>query len=596
MRKLPFLILALALLTLCLSGCASTEKDGGLLVLLEEGEGFSAEENALRVTPGEDASFVLQVKKSVTVLSADYRGDYEIAEEDGQTRLTLRNVRYPTRVKLSLAAKSGQIRYEANGGATPDGGSSVVKSHSLSVHPRANTALGTDLFARDGYTLASWNTAADGSGERIGLGSRVTLSGGEQLLYAQWARWSDEACFSWTETEDGLTLTGYRGGDEPLVIPARIGGKPVRAIAAGAFRDCAARSVILPPGLMRVEDGAFEGAALRELTLFDDIAEISDAAFAGCAELRTLYINAVEAPFGYVYRKESVYADKVDLLLLAQGRKKLVFYGGCSMWYNLDGIQADKLFGSEYTILNLALNGTVSSAVQLQILLPYLEPGDILLHTPEISSRPQLMLTTAMGDDDAYLWCGLENNYDLFASVDLRSVAGVFDSFCRYLSLKDQRTDYNQFFSDDYRTPYLDGYGCISFYRSEHKEKLADRVSVRPELLEGEDLSTLGAYYAMLAERGVRVYVSCACINLDALPEGQEAEIPAADAVFRSSLESMGVTPISHLGDYLFREEDFYDTNYHLLSELARQNTARWMRDLLAQMRADGLWEKEAEP
>ena len=596
MRKSLFLILAL-LPVLCLAACGEPKTEAeSLLVLLEEGDGFSTEQYALRVLPGEDAVFLLQMDRGVSLLSVDYRGEAEISEQDGLTKLRLLQVRFPTRVRLQTASRRGQIRYEANGGVAADGSTSRLKNYSLTTHPRANTSLGTDLFSREGYTLTSWNTQPGGSGQRVGLGSRVTLSGGELVLYAQWAPWSPEEDFQWVEEEKGVAVTGCRNRDARLVIPARLGGKPVLRLVAGAFADCPAETVILPPGLRVIDPDAFRNCALTELTLFDDLADFSDSCFTDCERLQTLHINAVEAPYGYVYRKESVYADKVDLLILAQGKKKLVFYGGCSMWYNLDGSQANKLFGSEYAILNLALNGTVSSAVQLQIMAAYLEPDDILFHTPEISSRLQLMLATGMGDDDSSLWCGLENNYDLFALVDLRTVDGVFDSFCRYLSIKDKRTDYNQFFSDDYRTPYIDGYGCIPFYRFSHKDRLADKVRVRPENLTGESLQTLQEYYAMLKERGVRIYVSCACLNLDALPEGDEEKIPEADELFRQTLSGMpGVTPISHQGDYLYHEEAFYDTNYHLLSEPAKQNTALWMRDLLAQMVQDGLWDKEAD-
>ena len=55
-----------------------------------------------------------------------------------------------------------------------------------------------------------------------------------------------------------------------------------------------------------------------------------------------------------------------------------------------------------------------------------------------------------------------------------------------------------------------------------------------------------------------------------------------------------GVTPISHQGDYLYRLEEFYDSNYHLLSEPAKQNTELWMQDLETQMVLDGLWEAKA--
>ena len=595
MKKL-LLFAAALVLTLCLSACGSAEKDDSLLVLIEEGSGYSAEQYAQRVRPGEDAVFLLTMDRGISLLSADYRGKTEIAEKDGVTELRLLDVRFPARVRLETASKRGQIRYEANGGASADGSTSYLKSYSLTVHPRANTALGTELFSRDGYTLFCWNTRPNGSGERIGLGSRLTLSGGERALYAQWAEWSPAEDFLWVEEEDGVAITGCRSRDGTLVIPAELNGKPVRRLAAGAFRSLPADAVILPPGLQVIEDGAFRDCSFTELTLFDDLAEFSDAGFEACSAWKTLYINAREAPYGYVFRKESVYADKVDLLILAQGKKKLVFYGGCSMWYNLDGGQANRLFGSEYAILDLALNGTVNSAVQLQIMAAFLEPGDILFHTPEISSRFQLMLITEMREDDSNFWCGLENNYDLFALVDLRTTGGVLDSFCRYLSLKDKRTDYNQFFSDDYRTPYIDQFGCIPFYRSAHSEKLGDKVRVKPELLTAESLKTLGEYYAMLQDRGTRIYVSCACLNLDALPEGDEEKIPEADAVFRQTLSAMpGVTPISRQGDYLYRKEEFYDTNYHLLSEPAKRNTALWMRDLEAQMILDGLWEKEAD-
>ena len=594
MKKLLLFATALVLM-LCLSACGSVEKNDSLLVLIEEGSGFSAEQYALRVHPGEDAMFLLTMDRGISLLSTDYRGETEILEKDGVTELRLLDVRFPTRVRLETASKRGQIRYEANGGVAKDGSTSYLKTYSLTVHPRANTALGTDLFTRDGYTLFCWNTQPNGSGERIGLGSRLTLSGGERVLYAQWAEWSPSEDFQWVEEEDGITITGCQNRDGTLVVPEELNGKPVLRLTAGAFRSLPADAVILPPGLQVIENGAFQNCSFTELTLFDDLAEFSDAGFEACSSWKTLHINAKEAPYGYIFRKESVYADKVDLLILAQGKKKLIFYGGCSMWYNLEGSQANRLFGSEYAILNLALNGTVNSAVQLQIMAACLEPGDILFHTPEISSRFQLMLITEMREDDSNFWCGLENNYDLFTLVDLRTTGGVLDSLCHYLSLKDKRTDYYQFYSDDYRTPYIDQFGCIPFYRSVHYKKLGDKVSVKPELLTAESLKTLGEYYAMLQDRGVRIYVSCACLNLDALPEGDEEKIPEADAVFRQAISAMpGVTPISHQGDYLYREEEFYDSNYHLLSEPARQNTELWMRDLEAQMVLDGLWEAEA--
>ena len=546
-----------------------------VLVFIEEGEGFSVVQNGLSILPGEDALFEVQMERGIALTGTDYAGDYTLDARDRTVALTLRGVQYPTRIRLTLSTKYCTVLYEPNGGE----GTPMEKRYSLNTHPRPNTE--TNLFIRQGYTLLCWNTRSDGAGERIGLGSRVTPSNGRARLYAQWVKWNDEADFDW-EGEETVTITGYHGGGETLAIPGAIGGKPVTGVAAGAFTDCGASHIVLPSTMRTVEEGAFQRCAVRTLTLFDSVETISNGSLTDCLQFQTLYINAAEAPFGYVYRKESMYADKVELLIKAQGKKKMVFYGGCSMWYNLDAIQADRLFGEEYTVINMGLNGTVSSAVQMQIMNHYLEEGDVLFHAPEVSSRLQLMVFTEMGDNDSVLWAGLENNYDLFALVDLRAVGGALSSLCHYLSLKDKRTDYQQTYTgDDYRTVYLDAYGSIPFYRSGTVKNLADDVFLLPERV--KNLDTLGQYYAVLTAKGVSIYVSYACVNMDDVPEEQRGNVDAVDAAFRESVAAMdGPVLISRLSDYLYQRTDFYDTNYHLCSEPAKRNTAQWMKDLMA--------------
>lgn len=576
----------LVCLMLCLSFLLSSPTyadEKRILVFIEEGEGFSVAENGLRVLPGEDAVFTVQMDRGVILTETDYPRDYEMDVQNRAVTLTLQSVLYPTRVRLSVSAKYCAVTYDGNGGVSSSGETAFEKRYSLSTHPRPNTETG--LFTREGYTLLCWNTRSDGLGERIGLGSRVTPVNGRARLYAQWAKWSGAEDFDWVESES-VTITGYHGKAETLAVPSLLNGKKVTCIAASAFAGCEARTIILPQFLETVEDGAFTDCALRSLTLFDTIVSISDAAFVNCPQFQTLYINASEAPFGYVYRKESVYADKVELLMKALGQKKLVFYGGCSIWYNLDAIQADRLFGKEYQIINLGLNGTVSSAVQMQIMAHFLESGDVLFHTPELSSRLQLMRSPDMGENDSSLWAGLENNYDLFSLVDLRTVGGVFSSLTHYLGLKDKRTDYQQFFSDDYRTPYMDAYGSIPFYRSSTNKNLGDTVSLNPDLVSGHALDNLAAYYSLLSAKGVNIYVSYACVNLDALPQEERGNVEAMDRAFRESIAAMnGPVLISRLSDYVYHQNDFYDTNYHLLSEPAKQNTARWMRDLSAYLK-----------
>ena len=584
MKRLYFSLFALLLL---LCGCAQeSASQTPILVNIRETADFTVENNGQYILPGEDAVFTLRIKDGLALADTDYDGDQQAVMVDGKLQLTLEDVKYSSHVSLQLTDSYMAVTYDPNGAP----GEVSTCFYDTTVRQRPNTA--TELFQRDGHTLVSWNTRPDGTGERIGLGSRVTVPQEGLTLYAQWAKWSDAQDFQWTANEEGVTVTGYHGSDTVLVIPAAIEGNPVTAIAAGAFRNCPMTQVVFPNTLKTVEDGAFESCGLDTLVLFDNIETIGDGAFVDCQQLSRLCINAVEKPYGFNYRKESCYADKVDLLLQAKDEKKIIFYGGCSMWFNLDGDMLQPLTDQGYRVINMGLNGLADSGVQLQIIEHFLKQGDIFFHAPELSSAQQMMITTSMDNDNGdKLWCGLEYNYDLFTLVDMRTVPGVLDSLCGYLSIKKSGTDYADTFVKDGNT-FCDAFGCIPFYRDKANTALYDEVYMDPSYITEAGMARLKAVYDRYQSLGVRIYVSHACVNMDEVAEEQRASVGMVQWQFKKAIEAMdGPVLISELEDFLYQRSDFYDTNYHLLSEPARQNTAIWLRDVQAQMEQDGLWE-----
>lgn len=583
MKRIPVLLV----LILCLCGCARTETSR-IQITIPEGDGYTVEHNGQWVVPGEDAVFRIAPEPGLALGGTDYPGEVRTRIVDGYTELTVCQVRYPARIHLTLTEHFAQITYDPNGGE----GTPTTVLYDRATHDRPNTSSGRDLFTREGYTLTGWNTAPDGSGQRIGLGSRVTAGPEGITLYAQWAQWNPATDFTFT---DGVywTVTGYHGDSDIIVIPATVDGKAVGAIAHNAFRDCDAEQIVLPDTMVQVAEGAFRNCGFSSVILFDSIENISNASFRDCAQLHTLYINASQPPFGYRYRKESVYADKADLLIRAAGQRKLVFYGGCSTWYNLDAGMAEETLGEQYEILNLGLNGTVNSAVQMQILEALLEPGDILFHTPELASPTQMMRKISMDRDDDKLWCGLENNYDLVSLVDFGAVPGLLESFCAYLEQKDETADYGETYTDSQGRTYLDRWGSIPFERTETAPMLTDRVSLDPDCIDDGAMERLAQMYQRFSEQGVRVYVGYACVNLDAVPEEERDQVQTVDDRFRQAVEAMdGPVLISRLEDYLYHNEDFYDTNYHLRSDRASANTALWLRDLTAQLEQDAAEER----
>ena len=583
---------ALMLAAFLLSACAGERvSTTAVTVTVLDGAHYSVEVGSVSVEPGETASFLIQTDPGFSVAGADYRGDCRVTEDHGAYRLELNNVRYPTRVKLSLTQYAVTIEYVANGGEaiTPDG-NSVKKSYDITEHIRPNVSVGTDLFSRNGYTQTGWNTVPDGSGTRVGLGSRMTVDG-SAVLYAQWEKWTDAEQFSYRVADGKAVLTGCTGTEEQIVVPETIDGYAVCGIDALAFKGCPAKTVILPKSIERIEKDAFSGATLQELHLFDNVEFLTDESFAGCENLSTLYISAIEDPYGYSYRRESVLVDKLDRLIVTMGQDRLIFYGGCAMWYNLNGEMALEAFGDRYTVLNMGVNGVMGSLFQMELLRCFMTDRDILIHAPEISSRQQLLLNTALISHDDKLWSALEYNYDLVSLVDIRLFSGsFFESFRHYLNRKKPGGKYTDVYRDSKGRAYLDAIGSVPYERTETADKLSDSVELDPAYL--EDLSRLREEYALFTEKGIPIYVTYAAINIDQVPNEQRGNLDLMGELYTKAFSAMdGVTVIGDIHDFIYRYRDCFDTVYHLLSAPAMRGTRVWIDDLSAALKADGRWE-----
>lgn len=66
--------------------------------------------------------------------------------------------------------------------------------------------------------------------------------------------------------EDCMVLASYRGTDRELLLPEEIDGKPLVEIGKKAFLSCKQlQHIVLPSGIMRIQDWAFAGCAGLEI-------------------------------------------------------------------------------------------------------------------------------------------------------------------------------------------------------------------------------------------------------------------------------------------------------------------------------------------
>lgn len=529
---------------------------------------------------GDDIEFLLSFGKDCHFSSCSYPDYTVIARGADQYRLTLKNVKYSCRVSVRYSSTDAEIIYNVNGGEWTGGSDRpYLKHYTLNDHLRPNTLGGKDV-SRDGYVLVGWNTERDGSGEHIGLGSRVTVGEDKKiLLFAEWKKYDDSSLFDFEERDGAVTLTKYKGESNGIVVPAYIDGSRVRTIASGFANEIDIDSLVLPDGISTIDEQAFVNCDIKHLYLCDDIEKVSDESFSHSA-IHYLHINAVEAPCYIGISDNAEFADKIDRLMLNADKKKLIFFGGCSMSYGLNSELVNEVYGRDYFIMNMGVVGGTNAQFQFNCMTPYIGEGDIFIHAPEVGSSYQLMYDTKC---ELRLFTAIECNFDLLSYTDLTEMNGnVFDSFTEF---NDNRELMDKYDYDDYRDTYND-YGDIIIDRPStgKDEKLSENYRIRNDFLSRDSLSVLCDKYDLIRDAGAQVYVSYSPTNKKALTLSYTFAKGWEDFEndFRGILAERGYNVISRIEDYIMSGVYFYDADYHLNDEGAELRTRRLLADMIS--------------
>ena len=100
----------------------------------------------------------------------------------------------------SWTALADELSYQANAAAATG---SMDPTPGLTG---VEAVVAENAFVRPGYEFAGWNTAADGSGDAYAAGSKLMLTEGDDVLYAQWRALGDAV------RPSAVNLVAYEGG------------------------------------------------------------------------------------------------------------------------------------------------------------------------------------------------------------------------------------------------------------------------------------------------------------------------------------------------------------------------------------------------
>ena len=120
---------------------------------------------------------------------------------------------------------------------------------------------------------------------------------------------SEKSDYTYEIVNGSAVITAYCGSGGDVVIPASLGGYPVKVIGDSAFAKSAVTSVVLPDTLTKIDWFAFRDClSLTAVVGGDGVTEIGYGAFDGCPAALVVicpkgsYLAAYAASFGIAVR------------------------------------------------------------------------------------------------------------------------------------------------------------------------------------------------------------------------------------------------------------------------------------------------------
>ncbi len=455
---------------------------------------------------------------------------------------------------------SMQIVYHENGG-TKKSSFSGTDTFSAVFHQNPNTLPEQAYFTRDGYILTGYNTKADGTGEAVSLGSKATGGKGKIELYCMWEKNTPETEFETKAVGSGLKITGYKGNAETIVIPSKIGGKTVKGIDDYGFYNAQMKRIVIPSSVKTIGDEAFAGCEqLETLVLFDTVASISRDAFSDCKRLENVRINTATTLHSDWF---SCGAAKIDRLMWAKDKKKIIIIGGSGSLYGYDSEIIAKALNDEYEIINFGENANISAIVYFDIAEDFVKEGDIVLWCPEPG-----LYTLGYPNCGNRFWEFRKSDYDFTKYINPQ----YYEDF--YSSLGN--------FGASLTAAKYKSYDALSLNMSKYGDDLSPRewdgkkysYSFHYDITGKEALTEL---VASINEKGASVYFSFAAMQESGMQGVKEADVLAYE---NKILSIPGIVSISDYEDMIFDDDAFWNSAWHLSREGAAERSEQVAEDL----------------
>ena len=498
------------------------------------------------------------------------------------------------------------IVYHLDGGYVADTGEDVYvdKAAYSDIFAMQQTMESNGKLVRDGYVAVGYSTyPADyedyNSVNDIpgfsNMGGVCCVEGDSLDLHVVWAKESPDSDFIYekkeinvitdstvgfgslnqrTEKKTGIEIKGYVGEGGLVVIPEKIDGQPVLSIASGAFDGDITR-VVIPRTVKTVEKDAFSACeSLEEVVFFDSVVTVYDESFD--RNVSTVVLNAQRLPV-YSGQIEGSFNVKYDRLRTLEG-KKIVVVSGSSSLNGIDSELFEELMPG-YSVVNYGTNAANPSLFFLDVISKYAGEGDIIVHAPEYGAG------APMGTNEfhAKMFRGNEQCYDIFRDVDMSYYTDFWDSFREFQVGDSSDSSLVPAIHQSGKEYQLDAdinkYGDIGTVRTSVRGSFGSAFETFSDA--GLNDANLNAVNKKITARGAVMVMSFGPHDSSVI-RPSELEREVYDKVNAYCAEVLDYPVVSDVGEYIMEHKKFYDSEWHLNGEGAKERTRNLADDLKA--------------
>lgn len=463
------------------------------------------------------------------------------------------------------------IVYHGNGGETKCGDDLLFYPHVKGNHIRLNTIQGSNVFKRSGFMLESWNTEQDGSGTRIGLGSRVKIVD-ESIplhLYAQWIKETDESAFTFVydESSNSYFVSSCSSNDALIVVPSQHQGLQVSKINENSFISLPFTDLYLPEHLIEVESNSLIDCVNFDAIHFYDYLSIIPDDFYNTNKPSHIYINANTDPC-FVGSYQNAFVHKIDLLLECSD-EKMVIIGNSNTLYSIDGSILSEYFNTD--VISLGVQQGVGIAWELACLRYFCKTEhNIVIFCCEFGNA---LYDFSFSENKYY---AAESNYDLLLAINFNDLkwSGMFSSYTSFKEVKSV-SSITPYSKNDYN---VDKYGCKKYNIEPYRDDdwAPSTIYINYNLYKNGTFKWVENFCEEFTNS---TFLQSSCsFNKNCIPVEKRDEFYTTYQDSMSLYSSFPV--ISQLSNYAFPGSAFHNDNYHLIYSYAVERTNRLITDL----------------